>query len=115
MQTIEISSGTSTSIILLTSTTFWVRDSSNTFLYNYAVWNVYAAKIRKFQPYNALNTLQEIGRPQCFNKKSTTHAYFLVCVSFYQQDSTYDSFSTPAHVKTVRPHCKENLIYVFLF
>ncbi len=84
MQTIEISSRTSTSIILLTSPTFWVRDSSNTFIYNCAVWNVYPAKMRQLESYNALNTLREIGRPLCFNKKSTTHAYFLVYVSFYR-------------------------------
>ncbi len=96
MQTIEISSGTSTSIILLTSPTFWVRDSSNTFIYNCAVWKVYAAKMRKLQPYNALNTLREIARPLCFNKKiNDTCLFFGICIIlwfFNQQDSTYDPF-----------------------
>jgi hypothetical protein len=72
--------------------------------------------MRKLEPYNALNTLQEIGRPQCFNKKSTTHAYFLVYVYFIvffnQQDSTYFTFSTPAHVKTFRPACTVRTMHI---
>ncbi len=32
--------------------------------------------MRQLEPYNALNTLREIGRPLCFNKKSTTLRIF---------------------------------------
>jgi hypothetical protein len=76
--------------------------------------------MRQLEPYNALNTLREIGRgPSASIKKSMTHAYFLVYVSFYRflisKILHMIHFSSPAHLKTVRPHCKENLIYVFLF
>jgi hypothetical protein len=115
MQTIEISSGTSTSIILLTSPTFWVRDSSNTFIYNCAAWNVYAAKMRHLELYNALNTLREIGRGPSASIKNQRHMLILwsmyhLIVFLISKILHTIHFSTPAHVKTVRPHCKENLI-----